>query len=80
MVKVGSYHTHAGGFNPTDEFFSPQDKLKATLSKTQSFVGTPQGKVLKYTPVNLLPPEQQADNPTGIVEVIYDPKPSGVQD
>ena len=33
VVNVGTYHTHAGGFFETDEIFSPQDKLKATLGR-----------------------------------------------
>ena len=30
---VGIYHTHAGHFDQTDEYFSPDDKTKATLGK-----------------------------------------------
>ena len=57
---------HGGEFEETDEVFSPKDKLKATLGKEVSYLGTPYQRILKYTPVDLLPAgEQQDDAPHG---------------
>jgi hypothetical protein len=64
--NVGTYHTHAGGFIETDEIFSPQDKLKATMGKEISYLGTPKQRILKFTPVNLLAPDARE----GQVEVL----------
>ena len=64
--NIGTYHTHAGGFNETDEIFSPQDKLKATLGRELSYLGTPHQRILKFTPVSLLPANAQE----GQVEVL----------
>lgn len=63
--NIGTYHTHAGGFNETDEIFSPQDKLKATLGREISWLGTPYQRILRFTPVSLLPNAQE-----GQVEVL----------
>jgi hypothetical protein len=68
--NVGAYHTHAGGFFATDEQFSPRDLLKATLGKELSYVGTPRGQILRFTPIDLLSPEQQAAFPTGKVDTL----------
>lgn len=71
--SIGSYHTHSGEFEATDEVFSPSDKAKATLGKELSFFGTPRGRILKYTPIDLLPPYEQGLNPTGVVEILKFP-------
>jgi hypothetical protein len=68
--NIGTYHTHAGAFADTDEIFSPRDKLKATMAKELSYIGTPYQRILKFTPVDLLPKEQQSTNPTGLAEVL----------
>lgn len=68
--NIGTYHTHGGAFDETDEIFSPQDKLKSTLGKEISYLGTPKQRVLKFTPVDLLPADQQRDNPVGLIEVL----------
>ena len=64
--NIGTYHTHAGGFNETDEIFSPQDKLKATLGRELSYLGTPHQRILRFTPVSMLP----AGTEEGQVEVL----------
>jgi Domain of unknown function (DUF4329) len=69
-ANIGTYHTHAGGFNETDEIFSPQDLLKATLAKELSYLGTPHQRVLKFTPIDLLSKQEQATYPTGKVDVL----------
>jgi hypothetical protein len=69
-TNVGTYHTHAGGFYATDEDFSPKDKLKATLGKELSYIGTPRGRILRFTPIDLLSTEQQQDFPTGKTDVL----------
>jgi hypothetical protein len=66
VENIGTYHTHAGGFNETDEIFSPQDKLKATLGKEISYLGTPYQRILKFTPISLLPANAQE----GQVEIL----------
>lgn len=71
--SIGTYHTHSGEFEPSDETFSPTDKVKATLGKELSFLGTPRGRILKFTPVDLLSPIEQAFNPTGVVETLKPP-------
>ncbi len=75
-IIVGTYHTHGGRANgqfvATDEVFSPQDMLKATLAKQLSYLGTPKNKVLKYTPQGLLPNQSQAQYPTGLVETLFE--------
>jgi Domain of unknown function (DUF4329) len=68
--NVGTYHTHGGAFDETDEFFSPQDKVKATFGKEISYLGTPLQRILKYIPVDLLTAEQQKDNPVGLIEAL----------
>jgi len=68
IKNIGTYHTHAGAFAETDEIFSPQDKLKAMMGKEISYLGTPLQRVLKYTPIDLLSPDQQQESPTGTVE------------
>jgi hypothetical protein len=68
--RVAAYHTHAGGFHDTDEEFSPRDKLKATLAKEMSYVGTPRGAILRFTPVDLLATEDQTTFPAGRVDVL----------
>lgn len=69
-TNVGTYHTHAGAFASTDEDFSPQDKLKATLGKELAYLGTPYQRIIKFTPVDLLPPNMQASYPLGRVDVL----------
>ena len=69
-TNVGTYHTHAGAFASTDEEFSPQDKLKATLGKELAYLGTPYQRILKYTPIDLLPSEMRASSPLGRVDVL----------
>jgi hypothetical protein len=69
-TNIGTYHTHAGGFYETDEIFSPQDKLKATLGRELSYLGTPHQRILKFTPVDLLTRQEQETNSTGKVEVL----------
>lgn len=69
-TNVGTYHTHAGAFAPTDEQFSPTDKLKATLGKELAYLGTPHQRILKFTPVDLLPAAQQKIYPLGRVDVL----------
>ena len=71
--SVGTYHTHSGEFEPTDETFSPKDLVKATLGKELSYMGTPRGRILKFTPIDLLPPHEQSHNPTGLVETLRPP-------
>ena len=68
--SIGTYHAHAGEFEPTDEFFSPGDRLKATLGKEYLYLGTPRGRVMKFTPVDLLSLFERAMNPTGLVETL----------
>ena len=76
MKVIGTYHTHGG--RPlgqsvaSDEIFSPDDKVKATLGKYISYLGTPKGRILRYTPIDLLPNEVQAQYPTGFVEILFD--------
>lgn len=70
VTNIGTYHTHAGGFNETDEIFSPKDKLKATLGKELSYLGTPHQRILKFTPVDLLSKQEQANSSTGTVEFL----------
>jgi hypothetical protein len=69
-TNVGIYHTHAGAFAPTDELFSPIDMLKATLGKELSYIGTPYQRILKFTPIDLLPANLQPLYPVGRVEVL----------
>jgi Domain of unknown function (DUF4329) len=68
--SIGTYHTHAGGFHATDELFSPADKWKATLAKEFSYVGTPRGQILRFTPIDLLSPEEQDTFPAGRVDTL----------
>jgi len=69
-ANVGTYHTHAGAFVSTDEEFSPQDMLKATLGKELAYLGTPYQRVLKFTPVDLLPKNLQLLHPLGKVDFL----------
>ena len=69
-ANVGTYHTHAGAFATTDEIFSPYDMLKATMGRELSYVGTPYQRILKFTPVDLLPQDLQALYPLGRVDVL----------
>ena len=72
--NVGSYHTHAGGFYDTDEDFSPQDKLKATLAREYSYLGTPRGRILRFTPIDLLSQAEQKQYPMGKTETLRGPR------
>ena len=54
-VNIGTYHTHAGDFESTDEIFSPKDKLKAAMAHEISYLGTPCQRILKFTPFTVLP-------------------------
>jgi hypothetical protein len=47
---VGTYHTHGGGFDATDEFFSAQDILKAAMSKHPAYLVTPRGVIQRFEP------------------------------
>jgi hypothetical protein len=58
VSNVGTYHSHGGEFQPTDELFSPQDKLKAEFGKEVSYLITPRRKILKYIPASLTSPGQ----------------------
>jgi len=71
--SVGTYHTHAGQFEPTDEEFSPDDMFKATFGKELSYLGTPRGRILKYTPFDLLSEYDQRFNLKGVVETLKTP-------
>jgi hypothetical protein len=64
---VGSYHSHAGEFNASDEFFSEQDKDQARNRHQFSYLVTPRGQRFQYTPVNMLPPSAQESYPDGRV-------------
>ncbi len=66
-TRVATYHSHAGGFHPSDEFFSGTDKWKAIGAKNSSYLVTPMGQLLKYTPPDLLPSSQQQAYPGGLV-------------
>src|ERR1700730_3480818 len=72
--SVGMYHAHAGEFEPTDEIFSPIDKGKATMHKELSFLGTPRGRILRFTPIDLLSPFEQGANLGGLVETLKFPQ------
>ena len=72
-ASVGTYHTHAGEFEPTDEIISPMDLLKDTLGKELSYLGTPRGRVMKFTPIDLLESLDQAFNAEGLVETLRHP-------
>jgi Domain of unknown function (DUF4329) len=71
--SIGTYHTHSGEFEPTDEIFSINDKGKATLGKEYSYLGTPRGRILKYTPVDLLDGFDEMFNSSGLVETLRYP-------
>ena len=68
-IIVGTYHSHAGEFRASDEFFSGpwDDKGKAELGKKLSYLVTPRGQLLKYTPPSLLPTSLQQTFPSGRV-------------
>jgi hypothetical protein len=71
---IGTYHSHGGGSLDgfeTDELFSPDDKLKATLSKDPMYLLTPQGNLFRYTPADLLSPADQARFPYGRVTRLH---------
>jgi hypothetical protein len=63
---VATYHSHAGEFKDTDELFSPTDKIKSTFSKKPGYMISPAGNQYKFIPVDQLPKDQQAANPTGL--------------
>jgi hypothetical protein len=71
--SVGTYHTHSGEFEPTDEEYSSDDKWKATMGKEWSYLGTPRGRIRKFSPVDLLSPFEQQNNPQGYVETLRAP-------
>jgi hypothetical protein len=64
-TAVGTYHTHAGNFVPTDEEFSPNDLLKAVMAKEYSWLETPLQQIKRFTPISLC------------VDGNFDPKISG---
>lgn len=72
IINIGTYHTHGGAFDPTDEEFSPDDKWKATFGKEISYLGTPLKKILKFTPIDLLSDLEQKIFLSGKVEDITD--------
>jgi Domain of unknown function (DUF4329) len=73
VVVVGTYHSHGAGASPltwvSDEFFSPDDKFKATISRAEkpSYLLTPLGQLFKYTPVDMLAADLQTQYPKGLV-------------
>jgi hypothetical protein len=69
-TNVGTYHTHAGAFAPTDEIFSPKDLLKATFGKEYAYLGTPYQRIIKFTPIDLLPAAEQLYYPLGKLDVL----------
>ena len=54
--NVGMYHTH-GGNDPgyDNEHFSPKDKDAADREQVPSYLGTPSGNALQYTPDPFVP-------------------------
>jgi hypothetical protein len=64
---VGTYHSHGGAFEASDEKFSPRDQLKATLGHKEAYLVTPKGDMYKYTPVDHLPEYKQGEFSTGQV-------------
>jgi hypothetical protein len=71
FVNIGTYHTHAGSFQETDEIFSPADRAKAVFAKEHSWLGTPHQRILRFTPMSLLPPGEEFDMELkGNVEVL----------
>ncbi len=71
--SFGVCHTHSGQLEMTGEQFSADHMLKATFAKELCFFGTPRGRILKSTPIELLRPIEQSFNPTGFVETLRRP-------
>ena len=69
--RVATYHSHAGGFNASDEFFSPSDKLRSLVGGEQAYLITPRGQMFKYTPPTLLTTDKRERYPAGRVTRLH---------
>jgi len=54
FVNVGTYHTHGGNFELTDEEVSPADALKAAFAREFCWIVTPMQRIIKFTPISVL--------------------------
>lgn len=67
---IGSYYARPWASEDFEGDLSPADRARAIQRSELVFVGTAGGKIVRYTPVDMLPPEDQQSSPAGRVEVL----------
>ena len=67
---MGVYYARPPCGDGTEEEFSPADRARAIQQSELVFVGTAAGKIVRYTPTDMLPPEDQESSPGGRTEVL----------
>jgi hypothetical protein len=70
FTPIGVYHTRAPSYGALDEAFSSEDRARATRLSELAYLGSSGGKILRYTPSDMLSPEEQAALPFGRVDVL----------
>jgi hypothetical protein len=67
---IGVYYARPVTSDGSEDDASPADRARATQRSELVFVGTGDGRVVRYTPVDMLPPEDQESSPSGRTEVL----------
>jgi hypothetical protein len=67
---IGIYYARPGAADGLEGDLSPADRARAIERSELVFVGTASGKIVRYTPVDMLPPQEQQAAPGGREEVL----------
>jgi hypothetical protein len=67
---IGIYYARPGAADGFEGDLSAADRARAIERSELVFVGTASGKIVRYTPVDMLPPEDQESAPGGREEVL----------
>jgi hypothetical protein len=67
---IGVYYARPPSSEETEEELSPEDRSRAIGMSELVFVGVPSGKIVRFTPPDMLPPEDQQAVSSGRTEVL----------
>jgi len=67
---LGVYYARTPHAEATEEELSAEDRSRAIRLSELLFVGTPGGRIVRFTPADMLPPEEQAEVASGRTDVL----------